>query len=64
MLTRLEGVLLPGARFVRCHPSDGRLRIREDCDPFRGYVSTRTRFQCTREGGTLRVVGLLVVYPI
>jgi len=28
MLPCLEGVLLSKARFIRCHPSDGRLRIR------------------------------------
>ena len=30
MLPRLESVLLPRVGFVRCHPSDGGLRIRED----------------------------------
>jgi len=30
VLPRLDGILLSWAGVVRCHPSDGRLRIRED----------------------------------
>ena len=33
VLLRLESILLPRARFIRCHPSDGCPRGREDCDP-------------------------------
>ena len=60
VLPRLEGILLPGAGFVRCHPSDGCLRVSEDCDPFRGRVSSRCLLQCVGEGSTLSVVGFLV----
>jgi len=36
VLPRLDGVLLPWAGFVRSHPPDVCLRVREDGDPFRG----------------------------
>ena len=51
VLLRLEGALLPRAGFVRRHPSDGPLRIREDCDSFRSRVSPRCLLQCAGERG-------------
>ena len=59
VLPRLDGVLLPWSGFFRCHPSDGRLRISEDCHPF-WDISSCSRFQCVAESSALRIVGLLV----
>jgi len=53
VLPRLESVSLPRARFVRCHPSDGRLCIGEDGDPLRDRVSSRCKLQRTGERSAL-----------
>jgi len=55
----LEGVLLPGSRFVGGHPSYGRLAVCQD-----GYQSERVVPGCRylqgpREGRTLGVIGFL-----
>ena len=56
----LDGVFLPCAGLVRCHPSDGCLRIRKDCDSFRSRVPLRCYLQSAGKSGTLCIIGLLV----
>jgi len=58
---RLNSVLLSRAGFVRYHPPDGRLRVGEYRDPFRGYVPPRGCLQCVDKSSALRIVSLLVV---
>jgi hypothetical protein len=42
VLPRLERVLLSRAKFARCHPFYSHLCVGEDCDPFRGRLSSRS----------------------
>jgi len=60
VLPRLECVLLTGARFVRRHSSDGRLRIFEDCYPSRDRIPLRCLLECPGRSGALCIIGLLI----